>query len=268
MAFPLLLAAYLSGVVIDRKTGESLSGITVAAAPYEGRFDSDMAGDAPPSDGDALTTVTRADGSYDLPLPVGYGKIAVDVYGAPFGFATYHGVFPPRVREIPVVQLVAPTPAEQHALDQINAFRNAPGGAVAYGVAQPLIFDQNLLLTARYWAAEESRAHRIGHTCAQLGNPAGCIEFNAYFHALPGALQGYYSGQNAAFDTDPSWDATDRLFEIEGGLCHYDWRACPSGADGSTLQTGHYVNLMAARRWIGLGEASDRYGMFFAENFL
>jgi hypothetical protein len=262
-------AATISGVVVDASTGRPLPGIAVAAAPYDGNFEAPMAGDAPPAqlvpDARALTS---ADGSFRVTIAATIRWIALDVYGAPHGFVTYHGVFAAGTAAISQVRLITPTAAERRALAQINAFRRAPGGAFEYGEQLPLVLDQNLVLSARYWASEEKRAHRIGHTCAQLGDPDGCIDFNAYFHALPGAPQDDDAGQNAAFDTDSSWSEPARLFEIEGSLCHYNWRACPSGRDGSAAQTGHYVNLMSARRWVGFGEAIAVDGSYFALNLL
>jgi hypothetical protein len=260
-------AETLSGTVLDAQTGRPLGGVVVAAAPYDGTFGGPMAGDSAPAG--AATAVTSVDGSYSLTVDGANGSIALDVYGAPRGFVTYHGVFSSGTANVPALRLVAPTASERNALAQINAFRRAPGGTTAYGEQQPLVFDQNLVLAARYWASQEKRAHRIGHTCAQLGDPSGCVEFNAYFHALPGAPQDDDAGQNAAFDTASSWSEPDRLFEIEGNLCGYNWRACAGGRDGSAAQTGHYVNLMSARRWAGFGEAvADGDGSYFALNLL
>jgi hypothetical protein len=262
-------AATISGNIVDAATGRPLAGITVAAAPYDGDFSSPLAGDAASSGGPGSFAVTAADGSYTLAVDDTAAPIALDVYGGTQGFVTYHGVFAAGTTGIPQLRMIQPTVTEQRALNQINSFRRAPGGRAQFGDAQPLVFDRNLVLAARYWASEERHAHRIGHTCAQLGNPDSCIEFNAYFHSLAGAPQGDDSGQNTAFDTDASWSAANRLFEIEGALCRYNWRACPGGADGSAAQTGHYINLMAARRWIGLGEATaPGDGSYFTVNLL
>lgn len=261
-------AATISGTVVDASTGRPLSGITVAAAAYDADFSAPIAGDTLPELAPGSYTITSNDGSYTLAVDDTSVPLAVDVYGGPRGFVTYHGVFASGTTEVPLVRLVEPTAAERRALTQINAFRRAPGGRAQYGDAQPLVFDQNLVLAARYWAGEERRAHRIGHTCAQLGQPADCIEFNAYFHALPGAPQDDDAGQNTAFDPDASWNEANRLFEIEGSLCGYNWHACTGGSDGSASQTGHYVNLMSARRWIGLGEAVADEGNYFTLNLL
>jgi hypothetical protein len=263
-------AATLTGVVVDARTGRPLAGLAIAASSYDGDFRGSMAGDAPPATlPPGASTVTGPDGSYVVTVDGTSPWVMLDVYGAPRGFATYHGIFAATTTRVPLLRLVAPNAAERHALAQINAFRRAPGGNASYGIAQPLIFDQNLVLAARYWAGQQMRAHRIGHTCAALGNPVGCIEFNAYFHALPGAPPFDDAGQNAAFDTDPSWTQPDQLFEAEGNLCGYNWHACEGGRDGSASQTGHYVNLMIARRWAGFGEAAAAGdGSYFALNLL
>jgi hypothetical protein len=261
-------AATISGTVIDATTGRPFEGVTVAAASYDNDLYGTMAGDAVPSLAAASVT-TGTDGSYTIAIADTASPIALDVYGSAYGFMTFHGVFAAGTTRAPQVRLIRPTAIEQRALNQINAFRRAPGGRSQYGEMQPLVFDQNLVLAARYWASEERLAHRIGHTCAQLGSPVSCIEFNAYFHSLAGAPPDDDAGQNTAFDTDASWSAANHLFEIEGALCGYNWRACPGGVDGSAAQTGHYINLMSARRWIGLGEATaPGDGSYFTVNLL
>lgn len=263
------LAGTISGLILGRHTGKPLAGLVVAAAPASEAYEDAMAGDASPRLPGVRTAMTNQDGRFSVETDAFTPAVAVDIYGAPQGYATFHGLFPSGIAQLPVIRLISPTIEERHALHQINAFRRAPGGNTIFGTAQPLIFDQNLVETARYWAREEARALRIGHTCAQLGEPAGCVEFNAYFYRLPGAPQDDDAGQNAAFDSNPSWDEANRLFEVEGQLCHFNWRACPSGPDSSQTQTGHYLNLMLAQHWIGLGEAvAAGYGAFFAQNLL
>jgi len=261
-------ARTISGVVLDQHSGRPLAGLTVASSPAGDPYDEAMAGDAPPNLAAVHVVTTASDGSFRIDTDSSSPQVFIDIYGAPRGYVTFHGTFPAGAGALPAIHLIRPTVEERRALAQINAFRRAPGGFAAFGTRQPLIFDQNLVATARYWAVEEARAGRIGHTCAQLGNPSGCVEFNAYFHRLPGAPQDDDAGQNAAFDSDPSWRDANRLFEIEGELCHFNWRACPSGPDGSQTQTGHYINLMLAQRWIGLGEALAAAGAFFAQNLL
>lgn len=261
-------AATVAGVVIDQRSGAPIQGITVAVERYDGAYDPMMAGDAPSRAPGVSTGTTGSNGSFSIAAPAA-GAIAVAVYGGSRGYISFHGVFASRLDRLPVLRLIAATQEERRALAQINAFRRAPGGAAEFGTQQPLVFDQNLVETARYWAAVEKQARRIGHTCAELANPTGCVEFNAYFHRLPGAPQEDDSGQNAAFDSDPSWTEPNRLFEIEGTRCGYNWHACPGGAERSSAQTGHYVNLMSAQRWIGLGQAvAEGYGAFFAQNLL
>lgn len=261
-------ASTITGTVIDQRSGVPIQGLSVAVERYEGAYDPAMAGDAPASAPDVSRATTGPDGSFAVAAPAG-AAVAVAVYGGPRGYISFHGVFASKLDRLPVLRLIVATQEERRALAQINAFRVAPGGAAEFGTRQPLVFDQNLVETARYWAALEKQARRIGHTCAELANPAGCVEFNAYFHRLPGAPPDDDSGQNAAFDSDPSWSEPNHLFEIEGKRCGYNWRSCPGGAERSSAQTGHYVNLMSAQRWIGLGQAvAEGYGAFFAQNLL
>jgi hypothetical protein len=161
--------------------------------------------------------------------------------------ATFHGRF--AMNAIPaVVRLSVVSADDVHALEQLNRFRSQFG-------LRPLVIDENLTETARYWAQEERRSGRIGHTCVALGDPPRCIEFNAFFHRLPGAPQDWDSGQNAAFDPVPSWSDPDAGFEAE--------RFSSSG------ERGHFLNLVSAKRWIGFGEVSvPGTGSYFAMNVL
>ncbi len=175
------------------------------------------------------------------------GFVDVEAAGAVVGYADFHGRFPcaktPRS-----IRLTAITPDESHALDQLNRFR-------AHFELPALSIDENLTETAEYWAGEERRSGRIGHTCAALDDPAGCVEFNDFFHRLPGAPQDWDSGQNAAFDPIPSWSDPDSGFEDE--------QFKTSG------ERGHFLNLVEAKHWIGFGEVQvPGSGSYFAMNVL
>lgn len=174
-------------------------------------------------------------------------RVIVKADGAPLNYADFHGSFP--AAETPrVIRLLSLSHDERRALARVNAFR-------ASFHQPPLRADENLMETARYWAREERVAGRIGHTCAQLGFPAGCVEFNAYFHALPGAPLDWFAGQNAAFDTISSWIAPETGFENE--------RLQATG------DRGHFLNLIGASRWIGLGKTRvPGYGAYFAMNLI
>lgn len=174
------------------------------------------------------------------------GLVRVTTQDGDGTYASFHGEF--AIGELPQsIALGRVSRDERAALDQVNRFR------ARFGM-QPLTIDQNLTQTARYWAGEEKRSGRVGHTCASLGDPAGCIEFNTYFHALPGAPQRDFSGQNAAFDSIASWSDPDALFEAE--------ERC------SACERGHFLNLIGATAWIGFGKAAGADGSYFAMNLI
>lgn len=256
------------GKVVDYDTGKPLAGIVVAEARDSQRFEGMLAGDHLAGNASGVASaVTSADGSFSLPMP-GSGRFLFAAFGEPHSYVTFHGTFAGRSAALGSIRLIYPTRDERAALDEINRFRGAPGGDGRLGVASHLVFDENLTESARFWAAQEVRAGRIGHSCAALGDPAGCVEFNAFFHALPGAPQDWFAGQNAAFDTVASWSDPNSGFEDEGRLCApaYDWRTCGSAERG---ETGHFVNLMTANRWAGFGSKElPGSGVYYAMNII
>lgn len=204
----------------------------------------------------ALTFVHVVDGATGSPLrdiPVSVSRdagdpsrVTVEAIGSKNGYANFHGSF--SAGSVPaVVRLLRLSADERRALERVNTFR------ARYGAA-PLEPDENLTETARYWAREERLSGRVGHTCATLAHPPGCIEFNAYFHGLPGAPLDWFAGQNAAFDTISSWLGPESGFENERSAAE---------------DRGHFLNLIGASRWIGLGEMRvPGYGVYFAMNLI
>ncbi len=174
------------------------------------------------------------------------GTIRISADGSRLGYTVFHGTFASN-RVPATVRLSRLSADDVRGLDRVNAFR------ASFGLA-PLTADENLTEAARYWSREERIAGRVGHTCAALGHPAGCVEFNTYYHRLPGVPATSLAGQNAAFDTLATWLAPEALFEAE------------RNGNG---ERGHFLNLIDARRWIGLGVASiPGYGAYFAMNLI
>jgi hypothetical protein len=255
----------LQGRVVDFATGRPLSGIVVAAAAANADFAKMLDGDRLlGSELGIVTAVTGADGSFVLPMPRGE-HFLFDAFGESQAHVTFHGLFAVG-SDLGAVRLIRPTRDERTALEKLNRFRVAPGGWGGYGAQTSLVFDENLMESARFWAAQEVRAGRIGHTCSALGNPPNCIEFNAFFHELAGVPSEWFAAQNAAVGDVSSWEEPNRLFEIEGQRCAppYDWRDC-----GYSAEVGHFVNIMAASRWIGLGaESAQDSGVYYAMNLI
>lgn len=232
----------VSGTVVDGRTGEPLPGVAVALLPTSAVNGGLMSKDAAPAA--AAVATTDAAGRFLLESPG--APYFLNAYGASVGRVTFHGTF--YGPEAGTIRLLRPTNEERRALAQLNAFR------ATHGIATMLGFDENLMESARYWASVEGRAQHVGHTCASVGSPKGCIEFNTFYHALPGAPREWFCGQNAAFDTVSSWNDPDRGFEAE---------------EHQSGDRGHYLNIISANRWIGFGKAGvPGIGTYFAMNVL
>jgi hypothetical protein len=256
----------IHGRIVDFESGRPLSGIVVAAVSENGDQGDAVADDRlTDSPGRVNTAATDADGAFALPLPSS-GRFLFDAFGAAQSHVTFHGVFAADRVELGTLRLIAVTGDERAALAELNRFRGAPGGLGHYGAPTKLVFDENLMESARFWAQQEGHAGRIGHTCGELGNPPKCVEFEAFFHALPGAPQDWSPAQNAAFTAAPSWANPNMIFEIEGRRCApaYDWHSC-----GYNEEVGHFVNIMSAERWVGLGaKGLHDAGVYYAMNLI
>lgn len=253
-----------AGTIVDYATGRPLEGVPVSIAARTDQAERDLSG-ARVANG-YITVLTDAQGRFEFgAVPQ---RVLITAYGETRGHVTYHGAFEKPPASL-TLRLIAPNAEERHALAEMNAFRQVKS-LLLHTAVSPVTFDENLMETARFWASLERNANRIGHTCAALRAPAGCIEFNTYLHALPGAMLEEFSGQNAAFDSEPSWAQSLELFENEGAYCApaYDWRRCDDGREGSLTQTGHFKNLMVATRWVGFGKATSASGGYFAQNVL
>lgn len=233
----------VTGHVVDGETGRPAPGISIAVIPLDAVNEAEMLGDRPPAE--AMVTTTDDSGHFSVASP--RSPFLLDAYGSPTGRVTFHGRF--RAGDVGTIRLLRPTRDERAALTQLNAFR------AAHGITATLGFDENLMESARYWAALEGRAQRIGHTCAALDNPQGCVEFNVFYHRLPGAPRDWLCGQNAAFDTVSSWIDPDQGFEDE--------------EHQTSGERGHYINIVSANRWIGFGKVGvPGVGTYFAMNVL
>ncbi len=256
----------LQGRVVDFASGRALAGIVVAAAPANDDFAKMLKGDRlSESEPGIVTAVTDVDGRFVLPVPLGE-RFLFDTFGEPQAHVTFHGLFAVGSANLGTVRLIEPTRDERTALEELNRFRGAPGGRGGYGAQTKLVFDENLMESARFWAAQEVRAERIGHTCNALGNPPNCVEFNSFLHNLAGVPPEWSAAQNAAFDDVSSWADPNTMFEIEGRRCAspYNWRDC-----GYNEEVGHFVNIMSASRWIGLGaEGAQNSGVYYAMNLI
>lgn len=254
------------GRVVDFGSGRPLAGILVAAASDSSEVTAQLAGDRLSNSGSGVVTaVTDADGTFTLPTPAGT-HFLFDAFGSPQSHVTFHGIFASGLHNLGTIRLIEPTADERAGLEELNRFRGAPGGVGRYAAATRLVFDENLMESARFWAQQEVRAGLVGHSCGSLGNPPNCVEFNAFFHSLAGAPQDWFAGQNAAFDRFSSWRDTNSMFEYEGRHCAqaFNWHSC-----GYNDEVGHFVNIMSASRWVGLGAKRRRdAGVYYTMNLI
>ena len=198
--------ATIIGKIVDAGTGNPVSGLTVAVESAIAGNTAAMAGSSAP--GGALTAVTAADGTFTITNTLSspyQTDFYLDVYGgAGYSNNSIHGQFyvggkfgvgggamsATGVSDLGTMKLTNPTAEEATTLARMNTFRASPGGFPAYANNAILVFDENLLETAGYWATETHTAGVVGHTCTSIGSPAGCIEPNTYLQSLPGSPAG------------------------------------------------------------------------------
>jgi hypothetical protein len=302
----------ITGKIVDANSGAAISGITVAAAPASSAFTSMMAGSSAPSNANVATATTAANGTFSIACgsTLTYGGInycsITDLYfsaygGASYGNNSFHGQFASTNTygaggsglNVGTIKLTNPSGEEVANVAHVNAFRAAPGPGnlygyngvgptypsfssnALYGANNTLVMDENLIETAKYWAGEMHAAGKMGHTCAQLGSPAGCIEQSAYYAALPGesssatadgdAATGYTSWAGNG-STPPYNSSAQTAFEYEGAndasgyygapmsACSTVWDAATCTGGDPPAGAGHFIAEMQATQWIGLGE--------------
>lgn len=301
---------YITGKIVDAQSGAGITGLTVAAAPASSAFTAMMAGSSAPSNANVATATTASDGTFKIACGTAltYGGVNYcsinDFYfsaygGASYGFNSFHGQFASTNTygaggsglNTGTLKLTDPTAEEVTNVAHVNAFRAAPGPGnlyggsgvtyptfssnALYGVNNTLVMDENLIEVAKYWAGEVHAAGKMGHTCAAIGNPPGCIEQSAYYASLPGepssattdgdAATGFsaWTGNGSA---PPYNGSAQTSFEYEGandqsGYYGGPMNACATVWDAKTCTggdppagAGHFIAEMSATQWIGLGE--------------
>lgn len=276
-AAPTATPATIIGTVVDAGSGNPIAGITVAVETAVAGNTAPMAGSSAPVG--SLTAVTAADGTFTIVNTLAapnQTNFYLDVYGAAaYSNNSIHGQFFPGghfgvgggamsatgVSNIGTVKLTNPTAEEATTLARMNTFRASPGGFTAYANNATLVFDENLLEQAQYWANDTHTAGVVGHTCASIGSPAGCIEPNIYLQSLPGSAVGNASAQSVG-GAFANWAAVETAIENEGLSCtpHYDTPNCPIG--DPPAGAGHYINLMTTSKWVGLGQVESAYATY------
>jgi len=307
---------------VDAGTGLGIGGITVAAAPGIGSvLLAAMSGSsAPVGNANVVTATTASDGTFTITCGTALQMSGTDyckasnfsIYfaaygGASYGMNSFHGTFGTggwnygtggSGTNVGTLKLTNPNAEEQTELAHLNAFRAAPGPGneygnsgstypqysanALYGNANSLVFDENLVEVAHYWAAEMHAGGTYGHTCATINNPPGCVDpltwartnlpgINASFGDSQNVADGFVSWTDNASFSGTATGSAETAFELEGGNAYgagecstaYDAKTCtfsdpPGGA-------AHFSNIMSASKWAGFGEVETSVNTFDQE---
>jgi uncharacterized protein YkwD len=264
----------VAGTAVDDVTGRPIAGAIVYVSGTTA-----IAGATPPAAPASPwpMTTTAADGSFDVKnvppstwtasftyagagYPVYPNAQWIEIFPAD-GHAAFHAL-----RSIATVGTTAlgniaialPSATDAAWLNQINSDRAALG---VPSVNSPLVFDSVTLQTARYWASAMESGGFFAHTCPAA--PTACVEFWLY-ETQRGSIP---SAQNISEQgSSGSWQAAEAAFMAETANCPgADWQTCTYAET-----TGHYINIMAAANWAGVGSAqtpATPIVQYYAENF-
>jgi len=295
-------AETITGKIVDAGTGLGIGGITVAAAPGIGSvLQAAMSGSsAPVGNTNVATATTASDGSFTINCGTALKVSGTDycasanfsIYfaaygGASYGMNSFHGTFGSGFNygqggsgsNVGTLKLTNPNAEEVTELAHLNAFRAAPGpgseygnsGATypayssnaLYGNANSLVFDENRIEVAHYWAAEMHQGGTYGHTCATINNPPGCVDPLTYGGTLPGVrpanfgdaqnvAAGFVSWTDNASFSGTATGSAETAFELEGGNT-YGASECSTAYDAKTCTfsdppggAAHFSNIMSA----------------------
>jgi uncharacterized protein YkwD len=243
-------AADVAGTAVDDTSGQPIVGASVSVG--------------------GATATTGADGSFDVKnVPASSAAVSFAYLGAGYpvyanaqwveiaandGHAVFHAIrsiAPSGTTNLGNVAIAQPSATDIAWLAQINSDRATRG---VPAVNSPLAFESVTLQTARYWAGEMASLGFFAHTCPSA--TPSCTEFWLY-ETQRGGLP---SAQN--IDLQPangSWQAAEGAFMAETANCPgANWQTCPFAET-----TGHYINIMEAANWAGVGSS----GPYFVENF-
>lgn len=264
----------LTGTAVDDATGRPIAGAVVYVSGGTA-----IAGATPlPATATPWPTVTTAaDGSFDVTnVPASdwtvsftYVGAGYPVYGnaqwieifSPDGHAAFHAlrsIATTGTTNLGNIAIALPNAGDVAWLNQINTDRATLG---VPRVSSPLVFDSVTLQTARYWAGQMESGNFFAHMCPAV--PATCVEFWLYetqHGSVPSAQN--ISEQSAS----GSWLAAEAAFMAETANCPgANWQTCTYSET-----TGHYINIMEATNWAGVGMAQTLSApavQYYAENF-
>ncbi len=168
---------------------------------------------------------------------------------------------------LPTQLMAAVTSDEAAWLTQVNADRAANGSA-------PLVFDEALLESGRYWANFMATTGYFNHCipASSCGGPSATPPPGAAPQdATPATRDAYFNayfggwGENIAAGF-PTWAAAESAFMAEKANCPGDTATgCPF-----TESTGHFLNIVdPSYLWAGLGEGLNGagYGDYYDQEF-
>ncbi len=169
---------------------------------------------------------------------------------------------------LPTLLMAAVTADEAAWLARVNSDRAANGAA-------PVVFDESLLESARYWSNFMARtgyfAHCVPASACTAGDTATPPPSAQAFDANPGTRDAYFGGaigwwgENiaAGFTT---WSDAESAFMAEKSLCPgASYSSCSFGET-----TGHFLNIVDPTFiWTGLAEARGgvKYGSYYDQEF-
>jgi hypothetical protein len=263
----------VAGIAVDEATGRPIAGAGVYVSGG-----TVIAGATPPAPAASPwpSTTTAADGSFDVKnvatsswtasfayagagYPVYTNAQWIEIFPVD-GHAAFHAirsVAAAGTTTLGSIAIALPSSADITWLNQINSDRATLG---VPAVTSPLIFDSITLQTARYWAVQMESGDFFAHTCP--AEPTTCVAFWLYETqrgSVPSAQNISEQGSNG------SWQAAEAAFMAETANCpSSDWQTCPY-----TETTGHYINIMEAANWAGVGSAQTAAPIvqYYAENF-
>lgn len=263
----------ITGTVLDDTTGRPIAGALVYVSGS-----AVIGGATPPATAAKLpSATTAADGSFsvsnvpasDWTVSFAYVGTGYPVYAnaqwlaifSPDGHAAFHAlrsIALTGTTDLGNIPIALPSTADLAWLAQINADRATLG---IPHVTAPLALDSITLQTARYWAGQMASGNFFAHTCPAA--PPTCVEFWLY-ETQRGSLP---SAQNISEQgASGSWQTAEAAFMAETANCPGgDWQTCTYGET-----TGHYVNIMEAANWAGVGMAQTVPTpaiQYYAENF-
>jgi hypothetical protein len=161
--------------------------------------------------------------------------------------ATYHGferIIYNHANDLGTIALTSPTNEEKQWKRRVEYDRSHLG---VPAVTIPLVFDDLTLKAGRRWATYMAVNNWYNHPCPPPGTGyKPCVltwawEINN--HGMP-------SAEN--IDINANWRGAETAFMSERANCpKRNWKTCPWSET-----TGHYINIMSATNWIGLGIAT------------